>query len=134
MTRPAHLIGLAHVALRIPDHCFSQTVEFYTHLVGMTVDWSPDEDNVYLTNGTDNLALHRHMMGQESNARLDHIGFILDSMHAVDRWHDFLSAQGVPIVHPPCTHRDRSRSFYCRDPAAILVQFMCLPSAPTQPN
>ena len=33
--------------------------QFYMDLLGFDVEWEPDADNVYLTSGTDNLALHR---------------------------------------------------------------------------
>ena len=39
----------------------------------MEVEWRPDEDNVYLTNGNDNLALHK-VEKLDGFGRLDHIG------------------------------------------------------------
>jgi hypothetical protein len=39
----------------------------------MRVVWEPDPDNVYLSSGTDNLALHRAPAGTTSGA-LDHLG------------------------------------------------------------
>ena len=32
---------------------------FYTDLLGFAVEWEPDPDNIYLSSGIDNLALHR---------------------------------------------------------------------------
>ena len=32
---------------------------FYVDVLGFAVEWEPDPDNVYLTSGRDNLALHR---------------------------------------------------------------------------
>ena len=32
---------------------------FYVDLLGFAVEWEPDADNVYLSSGIDNLALHR---------------------------------------------------------------------------
>ena len=32
---------------------------FYVDVLGFRVEWEPDPDNVYLTSGVDNLALHR---------------------------------------------------------------------------
>ena len=37
---------------------FEECLKFYTDVIGMKVDWKPDDENVYLTNGLDNLALH----------------------------------------------------------------------------
>src|SRR6185436_4884133 len=56
MERPEHQ-GLRHLALNVRDP--DAMKRFYVDLLGFTVEWEPDEDNVYLTSGTDNLALHR---------------------------------------------------------------------------
>jgi catechol 2,3-dioxygenase-like lactoylglutathione lyase family enzyme len=95
----------------------------------MRVEWRPDSDNVYLTGGTDNLALHRAPAGAEPGPaqRLDHIGFVLREMEEVDTWHAFLKANGVAIVKEPRTHRDGARSFYCRDPDGNTVQLIYHP-------
>ena len=124
--RPRPTAGLRHVALHARN--FAATVDFYTDLMGMAVEWRPDEDNCYLTSGTDNLALHRATGAPDDAAqRLDHIGFIVDRMDDVDDWHTFLSAHGVPIVHPPKTHRDGARSCYCADPEGTAVQIIYHP-------
>ncbi len=57
MDRPATTSGMRHVALCVSD--LSACEHFYVELMAMTVEWRPDEDNVYLTSGNDNLALHR---------------------------------------------------------------------------
>src|SRR5580698_7321236 len=54
--RPAHA-GLRHLALHVHDLDAMQ--RFYVELLGFTVEWTPDPDNVYLSSGIDNLALHR---------------------------------------------------------------------------
>ncbi|MEK7717079.1 MAG: VOC family protein [Pseudomonadota bacterium] len=116
-----------HVALNVRD--LESCERFYTELLGMRVEWRPDPDNVYLTGGTDNLALHRAPAGAEPGPaqRLDHIGFVLREMEEVDAWHAFLKANGVAIVKEPRTHRDGARSFYCRDPDGNTVQLIYHP-------
>ncbi|MDX9740328.1 MAG: VOC family protein [Gammaproteobacteria bacterium] len=124
--RPPATAGLRHVALFVRE--FEATERFYVELLGMTVEWRPDPDNVYLTSGVDNLALHRASPASlEGFQRLDHIGFILSCPADVDRWHEYLSARGVPISAPPRTHRDGARSFYCRDPDGTVVQMIYHP-------
>ena len=126
-SRPAPTGGLRHVALFVES--FEETVMFYTKLLGMTIEWEPDPDNVYLTSGNDNLALHRFNGGERPPAvqRLDHVGFIIDDIDQVDVWHDFLKAHGVRIKNEPRTHRDGARSFYCLDPDGIVVQMIFHP-------
>lgn len=127
MNRPPATAGLRHVAL------FAKNLEacerFYVDLLGMRVEWRPDPDNVYLTSGNDNLALHRATgeFAAAAGQRLDHIGFIISEMAQVDEWHDFLRTNGVSIVKEPKTHRDGARSFYCRDPDGNIVQLICHP-------
>lgn len=72
MKRPGPTNGMRHVALFVEK--FSASEQFYTELLGMEVEWRPDEDNVYLTSGNDNLALHR-VDGKRDQGQLDHIGF-----------------------------------------------------------
>ncbi len=126
MKRPQQQLGLRHVALFVQD--MEACLHFYSNLLGMQIEWQPDEDNIYLTSGADNLALHR-WQGSDINSaqRLDHMGFILRTMDAVDEWQDFLIENGVKVVKPAKTHRDGARSFYCLDPAGTLVQMIYHP-------
>ena len=125
--RPASLLGLHHVALFSVE--YEATRSFYVDLLGMDIDWEPDSDNVYLTSGTDNVAIHRATTQlSESGQRLDHIGFILKNVDDVDAWHDYLVGENVAIIAEPKTHRDGSRSFYCADPSGTVVQMLFHPT------
>jgi len=59
--RPSSL-RLQHVALRVTD--LRACERFYCEMLGLRVVWRPDEHNVYLTNGGDNLALHQTPEGR----------------------------------------------------------------------
>lgn len=120
------MAGLHHVALHARQ--FEDTVAFYTDLLGMAVEWRPDADNVYLTSGTDNLAIHRAGGDiAEGGQRLDHVGFLVDKPEDVDRWYEYLTANDVAADAPPRTHRDGARSFYCKDPEGTTVQIIYHP-------
>lgn len=132
MPRPSKTAGLRHVALFVEN--LSACVDFYVRLLGMEVEWQPDEDNYYLSSGNDNLALHRRPDSALPLAqRLDHIGFILDTMEEVDQWHEFFVAEGVEIKAAPRTHRDGARSFYCFDPDGTVVQMIFHPPISGRP-
>ena len=127
MKRPASTLGMRHVALYVQDMAACEL--FYVQLLGMQVEWRPDADNLYLTSGPDNLALHQAPAGvrDEVQQRLDHIGFFIATPAAVDEWFAFLQQQGVKMRTEPRTHRDGARSFYCYDPDGTLVQIIYHP-------
>ena len=124
MDKPSATAGLHHVALFVDD--LKACENFYVDLLGMQVEWRPDENNVYLTSGSDNLALHQLPPNQSPQGpqRLDHIGFIINTPEAVDAWYEYLKAHHVPIKTAPRTHRDGARSFYCADPAGTTLQLI----------
>ena len=92
----------------------------------MRVVWQPDAQNVYLSSGSDNLALHE-ASAVGTDGALDHLGFLVESAAAVYAAAEALGARGVPIARAPATHRDGSVSCYCHDPDGNLVQILYLP-------
>jgi catechol 2,3-dioxygenase-like lactoylglutathione lyase family enzyme len=131
--RPAHK-GLRHLALHAGD--LAAMKQFYVDLLGFAVEWEPDADNVYLSSGTDNLALHRAhapeasgaaASGARSDGPLDHLGLIVGAPGDVDRWAAFLEGRGVALDAQPRTHRDGARSCYFSDPDGNRVQIIYHP-------
>jgi len=127
MKRPNPTTGMRHVALTVSN--MEQAERFYIELMGMDVEWRPDAENVYLTSGNDNLALHKgdDDFSPTGDQTLDHIGFILKRPDDVDEWYVFLNSQGVEMCTQPKTHRDGARSFYCYDPFGTTVQIIYHP-------
>jgi len=125
--KPKPTAGLHHVALFIKN--FDACEQFYVDILGMKIDWRPDPDNLYLTSGSDNLALHRAPADftPSKHQRLDHIGFFLRERADVDAWFEFLSSVNVTIKAKPKDHRDGTRSFYCADPDGNAVQMIYYP-------
>ena len=121
MDRPTHA-GLRHVALNTRE--LDAMKRFYVDLLGFDVEWEPDEDNVYLSSGHDNLALHRASSELAGPSRLDHLGLIVKGAGEVDRWAAFLESRGVTLDARPRTHRDGARSCYFRDPDGNQVQII----------
>ena len=123
--------GLRHLALKVRN--LETSKAFYESLFHMSEVWRPDPDNVYLSSGIDNLALHQipreelpHYRGQSQF--LDHFGFIMDSVSSVDRLYELAVAKDVPIVHHPKQHRDGSYSFYLSDPDQLTIQILFEPT------
>jgi catechol 2,3-dioxygenase-like lactoylglutathione lyase family enzyme len=139
MTRPPHA-GLRHLALNV--HNLDAMKRFYVDLLGFAVEWEPDAENIYLSSGLDNLALHRStaLTASRSTAltasvssgasqekrvdALDHLGLIVRKPEDVDAWAAFLEGHGVTIDAKPRTHRDGARSCYFKDPDGNVVQII----------
>ena len=121
--RPPPHAGLRHLALNARR--LDEMKRFYVDLLGFTVEWEPDEDNVYLSSGLDNLALHRAVSAASSaSSPLDHLGLIVRRAEDVDLWAAFLESQGVTLDGQPRTHRDGARSCYFRDPDGNQIQII----------
>lgn len=128
MTKPpAGLQGMRHIALFVTK--LEACADFYTRLLGMVIDWQPDPDNIYLSSGHDNLALHRAPadFSPGKHQHLDHFGFFLARREDVDPWYAWLTSQHVHILAKPRDHRDGTRSFYCADPEGHSVQLIHVP-------
>ncbi|MEE3202336.1 MAG: VOC family protein [Acidobacteriota bacterium] len=123
--RPTHK-GIRHLALHVQS--FEQMKQFYTEVLGFVVEWEPDADNIYLTSGTDNLALHRSISDAtkdgSSSTALDHFGLVVSNPADVDSWADYLHAHNVLLDKAPKTHRDGARSCYFSDPDGNQIQII----------
>jgi catechol 2,3-dioxygenase-like lactoylglutathione lyase family enzyme len=120
-------LGIRHVALNVRD--VQKSIEFYSNILGMKLEWMPDPENAYLTSGQDNLALHKLPVGIEpgKNQLVHHIGIVVRRLEDVDKWADRLRNQGVSLAQEPKTHRDGARSFYFHDPDGLLIQLIYHP-------
>jgi catechol 2,3-dioxygenase-like lactoylglutathione lyase family enzyme len=120
--------GMRHIALKVRD--IAKAKSFYQTILGMNVVWEPDPENVYLSSGNDNIALHQVTAGFAAIAaeqHLDHFGFIVESIERVQELEEQFRCAGVTIVHPFKIHRDGSASFYCADPDGIVIQMLYEP-------
>ncbi len=120
-------LGLRHVALSVRD--IAKSIEFYTGVLGMKVEWQPDAENAYLTSGPDNLALHQLPENSTPSPAqlLHHIGFAVRRPDDVDQWAARVQSCGVSLAQSPKTHRDGARSFYFHDPDGVLIQLIYHP-------
>ncbi|HLG21245.1 MAG TPA: VOC family protein [Candidatus Manganitrophaceae bacterium] len=129
------LRGLRHLALRVADMAKSR--KFYEETLGMKVVWAPDTENIYLSSGSDNLALHQIAPGarlsQGEGQPLDHFGWIVENEAAVDGLAAKMEKAGVAILKRPRRHRDGSYSFYMADPDGNVIQILYEPHISRRP-
>lgn len=121
-------LGLRHLALNVKDAQASK--KFYMDFFGMTLEWEPDPDNVYLTTaGQDNLAIHKvdNLRIDEKRQSLDHFGFVMSESADVDTFFKKATEQNVTIFKKPKRHRDGAYSFYLTDPDGHVVQVIYYP-------
>ncbi|HET9217901.1 MAG TPA: VOC family protein [Terriglobia bacterium] len=121
------LLSLRHVALNVRD--VRKTADFYCDVLGLRVEWEPDTDNIYLTSGSDNLAIHQLPNGELPGPvqRVHHIGFVVPRPEDIDLVAGRVEARGIPLAQPIKTHRDGARSFYFEDPDGMLIQILYHP-------
>jgi catechol-2,3-dioxygenase len=99
---------------------------FYERFLGMNVAWEPDPKHVYLTNGSDILALHQitEENASASNGNLDHFGFMVEGIVEVDQMAQRAKENSLSILKGPKYHRDGSYSFYMLDPDGNVIQIL----------
>lgn len=124
---PSH--GIRHLALKVHD--LQKIRTFYVEILGFQVEWEPDPQNLYLTSGTDNLALHE-VREQITGGSLDHLGILVPEPSDVDAWADYLKTRGVNLAAEPKTHRDGARSIYFSDPENNMIQIIYHPPISTK--
>ncbi len=123
------LMGMRHIALNVRD--VERSKAFYQEVLGMEVVWQPDPRNVYLSSGSDNLALHETPDGRApaaATSSLDHLGFIVSDIDRVQKLEGEFRAREVTIIKPFKRHRDGSASFYCADPDGVVIQMLYEPT------
>jgi len=133
MGRIAGLKGMRHIALKVRD--VARAKKFYQEMFGMEVVWEPDPQNVYLSSGCDNIALHEisnEFAAAAAEKQLDHLGFVVETIERVKDLESEFIARGATIVHPFKVHRDGSASFYCADPDGIVIQLLYEPTLSRQ--
>jgi catechol 2,3-dioxygenase-like lactoylglutathione lyase family enzyme len=120
--------GMRHIALNVRDAQASKA--FYSKVLKMQVEWEPDAKSVYLTSidedgpGLDNIALHQSDAPLHKAGFLNHIGFFVPTLEAVDEWYAHIQSHGAKILKEIKTHRDGARSFYFEDPDGIIIQLL----------
>lgn len=102
--------ALKHIALKVNhlDAC-----EAFYHQLGLRTELKTD-DYVYLTGNGDNISLHRVNDSFNNPQRLEHFGFALDSIAAVNELYEKIKKTNIVILHPPKTFGIGTHAFSIR--------------------
>ena len=111
--------SLKHIALAV---CNLDECEKFYNLLGMRTELKTD-DYVYLTHYGDNLSLHRVNHKFSAHQRLEHIGFAVDSVEAVNKLYQSALENHLNILDKPKTFGIGTHSFSIQDPDGIEVEF-----------
>jgi catechol 2,3-dioxygenase-like lactoylglutathione lyase family enzyme len=111
--------GLRHVALAV--HKLDECEKFY-NLLGMHTELKT-HNYVYLAGNGDNISLHKVEEYFVGSQRLEHIGFALDSIDAVDKLYQAIKKCEFSILHAPKKFGIGTYSFGVLDPDGIEVEF-----------
>lgn len=128
MNSPKTTLKLRHVSFYVQS--MQQSLYFYRDVLGMEVYYAPNEQNIYLTNGDDAIALHSasqlRLLGTSKAIGLDHIGFFLPNSEALMAWYLYLRNFDLEISDVQ-KHGDGCEGFYVKDPDANSVEFTTVP-------
>lgn len=111
--------SLRHVALAV--HRLDACEQFYT-MLGMRTELKTP-DYVYLAGNGDNISLHKIDEPVTGSQRLEHIGFALSSIEAVNELYKAIENPGIKTVHAPKKFGVGTYSFSVLDPDGIEVEF-----------
>lgn len=114
-------VKMSHAAVKVKS--VKTSMEFLEKALGVKPAWSGQEDwGMVKKNGT-TLAL----IEKNEEVHPPHIGFVVDTKEEVDQMYHHIKECGGLDVEEPRDHRDKSRSFYFKDPDGNQFELLWLP-------
>lgn len=113
----AKFTRMGHTALVVND--LKESLSFYKELLGCKGLWESDSDWAQLGLGPDDLSLVQKAPGKTLHP--PHVGFRVETENDLQQMHKQLKDAGVE-VEDICPHRDKSVSFYFKDPSGNILE------------
>ena len=110
---------MRHVALKVKNVAQSKT--FTKKSSAWTWSGEPDAENVYLSSGCDNIAIHAvsaNFAASAEEKQLDHLGFIVESTERVKELEREFIAKGCASFTRSKRTATAARRFTARTPTA----------------
>ena len=119
-------VKITHAAVKVSS--VQKSMEFLQKALSLKAAWSGQEDWGMLKANGSTLAL----IEKNHEVHPPHIGFVVDKKEEVDQVFEHLKSIGLKEIQEPKDHRDRSRSFYFKDPDGNQFELLWLPDALSQ--
>ena len=110
---------LKHIALKVND---LEACEAFYNQLGLKTELKTS-DYVYLTGNGDNISLHRVNETFLPPQRLEHVGFALNSVEAVNTLFKKIQETDILVLHPPKTFGIGTHAFSIQDPEGTEIEF-----------
>ena len=119
-------VKMTHAAVKVKN--VKNAHEFFQSALGLKPAWSGQEDWGMLKGNGTTLAL----IEEDKEVHPPHIGFVVPTKEDVDRYYEKLKDSGATDIQEPKDHRDKSRSFYFKDPDGNQFELLWLPEELTR--
>ncbi|PIR23768.1 MAG: glyoxalase [Deltaproteobacteria bacterium CG11_big_fil_rev_8_21_14_0_20_45_16] len=119
-------VKITHAAVKVSS--VQKSTEFLQKALGLKAAWSGQDDwGMLKSNGTTLALIEKNL-----EVHPPHIGFVVDNKEEVDQVYKHLKTLGVKEIQEPKDHRDKSRSFYFKDPDGNQFELLWLPDPLTK--
>ena len=119
-------VKMTHAAVKVSS--VKEATDFFQKALGVKTAWSGQEDWGMVKSEGTTLAL----IEKNHEVHPPHIGFVVPHIEDVDSVYNRLKEMGVDDLQEPKTHRDKSRSFYFKDPDGNQFELLWIPEQLTR--
>jgi len=119
-------VKITHAAVVVKD--VKKSTEFFEKSLGTKHAWTGQSDWAMVKSNGSTLAL----IQGEQRVHPPHIGFVVENKEDVDQMYQYLKTTDALEVQEPKDHRDKSRSFYFKDPDGNQFELLWLPEQLTK--
>lgn len=114
-------VKLTHAAVKVSS--VDKSIDFFQRALGVKPAWSGQSDWGMVKSQGSTLAL----IEKNEEIHPPHLGFVVDKKEDIDFFYTKLKEAGAKDIGEPKDHRDKSRSFYFKDPDGNQFELLWLP-------
>lgn len=114
-------VKMTHAAVKVKS--VQSSTQFFEKALGVKAAWSGQQDWGMVKSNGSTLAF----IEANHEVHPPHIGWVVPQKEDVDTMHARLKEAGAQDLQEPKDHRDKSRSFYFKDPDGNQFELLWLP-------